>query len=124
MGGASAVAVDDDDDDDDDDVDDDDDDDEFLVKKPNKSKSKTSNSKKLSFEAATANRGVVYINRPTPYMRPDKVRHLLQQYADVTRIFLQPEDETVRKRRRKEGGNRKMRYKEGWVEFASKRDVR
>lgn len=79
--------------------------------------------KRLS-AAETARRGVVYINRPPPYMRPDKVRHLLQQYADVTRIFLQPEDETIRRRRRKEGGNRRQRYKEGWVEFADRKEVR
>jgi len=79
---------------------------------------------KRLLKSATAKRGVVYINRPPPYMRPDKVRHLLQQYADITRIYLAPEDETVRRRRRKEGGNRKQRYTEGWVEFASKKEVR
>ena len=72
---------------------------------------KKQGAKKVKISASeAAKRGVVYISRPPPYMRPDKVRHLLQQYAEVTRIYLAPEDETVRRRRRKQGGNRKMRF--------------
>ena len=89
----------------------------------NHKKNKKQRKNKRLSEAETAKRGVVYINRPPPYMRPDKVRHLLQQYAPVTRIYLAPEDETVRRRRRKDGGNRKKRYSEGWVEFESRKSV-
>lgn len=38
-------------------------------------------------------KGVIYLSRIPPHMKPEKIRHLLGQYGDVLRIFLQPESE-------------------------------
>ena len=57
-------------------------------------------------------------------MRPDKVKHLLEQYGEVTRLYLVPEDAAVARRRKKLGGQRTTNYTEGWIEFADKRDAK
>ena len=54
-------------------------------------------------------------------MRLDKLHHLMSQYGAVGRIYLHPESEEVRKRRVKNGGNKRKKYTDGWVEFLDKR---
>jgi ESF2/ABP1 family protein len=54
-------------------------------------------------------------------MKVAKLRHLMEQYGKVGRIYCQLEDKTVKKRRVKLGGNRKSNFTEGWVEFNDKR---
>jgi hypothetical protein len=44
-----------------------------------------------AFNAAQARTGVVYISRIPPGMRPPKVRHLMSQYGEVARVYLQQE---------------------------------
>jgi ESF2/ABP1 family protein len=66
-------------------------------------------------------KGVVYMSRVPPFMKPEKVRHLLSQYGDVERIYLVEEDKTHRKKRLNAGGNRKVNYTEGWIEFSRKK---
>jgi len=68
--------------------------------------------------------GIVYINNPPVYMKPVKVKHLLSQYGSVTNIYLSPEDESMRKKRKKAGGSSKVRYTEGWIEFKDKNDAK
>ena len=66
------------------------------------------------------NRGVCYIARVPPYLKPNAIRNMLDGYGtQVLRIFLQPEDSAVRQRRVKSGGNKKNCFSEGWVEFLS-----
>ena len=43
------------------------------------------------FREENEKKGVVYLSRIPPYMRPIKLRHLLSQYGDVLRIYLEPE---------------------------------
>ena len=62
-------------------------------------------------------RGVVYIASVPPFMRPAKMKHLLSQFSPVTNLYLVPEDDSKRKRRQKGGGNRKIKFVEGWAEF-------
>jgi len=58
-------------------------------------------------------------------MTPTKIKSLLSDFAEVTRVYLVEEDASVRKRRKKEfGGSGGKRYIEGWVEFASKRKAK
>lgn len=45
----------------------------------------------LRFNEAQARAGVVYITRIPPGMRPAKVRHLMRQYGEVGRVYLQQE---------------------------------
>lgn len=73
-----------------------------------------------SYTRRLEKRGVVYISWIPPRITPSKLKQLLEQFK-VTRIYLVPEDEAVRKRRRKLGGNGSRRFREGWIEFASKK---
>ncbi|KAJ1998443.1 Activator of basal transcription 1 [Coemansia sp. RSA 2322] len=65
--------------------------------------------------------GVVYMSRVPPFMKPIKVRQMLQKYGDIGRIYLVEEEDKQRKRRVKGGGNRKRQFTEGWIEFANKK---
>lgn len=76
--------------------------------------------KLAEFNAAERRRGVLYIPRLPPFMKPIKIRHLLERYGEIGRIYLAPEDPAVYRRRIKSGGNKKVMYTEGWVEFADK----
>ena len=48
-----------------------------------------------AFKAAKEGTGVVYISRIPPGMRPTKVRHLMNQYGEVGKVYLQQEGECV-----------------------------
>ncbi|KAJ2454205.1 RNA-binding ATPase activator esf2 [Coemansia sp. RSA 2336] len=65
--------------------------------------------------------GVVYMSRVPPYMKPIQVRHMLEKYAQIGRIYLVEEDEQRRKQRKKSGGNKRRQYVEGWIEFKNKK---
>ena len=68
--------------------------------------------------------GVIYLTRVPPFMKPATVRHLLQAYGEIGRIFLTPEDSTLHTRRVKAGGNKKRTFVDGWVEFLSKKEAK
>jgi len=53
-----------------------------------------------------------------------QVRHLLQKFGEIGRIYLTPENSAVTKRRRKMGGNKRVKYEDGWVEFMDKKKAR
>ena len=44
-----------------------------------------------AFTAAKEKTGVIYISRIPPGMRPTKVRHLMSQYGEVGKVYLQQE---------------------------------
>lgn len=71
--------------------------------------------------AACTNVLQIYISRVPPFMKPEKLKHLLGQYGDINRIYLVPEDKTHHKKRVANGGNRKQSYTEGWIEFLDKK---
>jgi ESF2/ABP1 family protein len=81
-------------------------------------------SKVLKFKQEKDRTGVVYISRVPPYMKPEKVRHLLSKHGEILRIFLSPEDPAIRKKRKMMGGNKRQSYVDGWVEFADKKVAR
>ncbi|XP_026189516.1 activator of basal transcription 1 isoform X2 [Mastacembelus armatus] len=64
--------------------------------------------------------GIIYLGHIPPRLRPKHLRNLLSVYGEIGRIFLQPEDGQVRKRKRK-SGLRRCDFTEGWVEFRDKR---
>lgn len=70
--------------------------------------------------AAIKKSGVVYLSRVPPFMKPQKLRSLLEPYGAINRIFLTPEDPTSHTRRVRNGGNKKRSYTDGWVEFVNK----
>ncbi|KAM6982023.1 activator of basal transcription 1, partial [Tautogolabrus adspersus] len=101
---------------DDDDDDDDDGDDDISIKKNSKQKGSggTSCSDRKSVP------GIIYLGHIPPRLRPKHLRNLLSAYGEIGRIFLQPEDGQVRKRKKK-SGLRRCDFTEGWVEFSDKR---
>eukprot|EP00192_Tetraselmis_astigmatica_P020786 CAMPEP_0117660030 /NCGR_PEP_ID=MMETSP0804-20121206/6748_1 /TAXON_ID=1074897 /ORGANISM="Tetraselmis astigmatica, Strain CCMP880" /LENGTH=267 /DNA_ID=CAMNT_0005466727 /DNA_START=52 /DNA_END=855 /DNA_ORIENTATION=+ len=53
--------------------------------------------------------------------KPAKVKHLLSPYGEIGRLYLAPEDASLRKDRKRKGGNSGKEFTEGWVEFEDKR---
>ncbi|KAI1373257.1 Pre-rRNA-processing protein ESF2 [Hypoxylon crocopeplum] len=78
----------------------------------------------VASEAAIKKSGLVYLSRIPPFMKPSKLRSLLEPYGKINRIFLTPEDPQDRSRRIRQGGNKKHMYTDGWVEFTDKRDAK
>ncbi|KAM7202001.1 hypothetical protein V8F33_003008 [Rhypophila sp. PSN 637] len=78
----------------------------------------------VSTQSAIKKSGVVYLSRIPPFMKPAKVRSLLEPYGKINRMFLAPEDPTAHARRVRAGGNKKKSYTEGWVEFVNKKDAK
>eukprot|EP00056_Hartaetosiga_gracilis_P014419 m.240522 g.240522 ORF g.240522 m.240522 type:complete len:253 (+) comp15329_c0_seq1:78-836(+) len=72
-------------------------------------------------ETKKLTKGIIYFSTIPLHMKPMKVKHLMQKYGEVDRIFLQPEDPRKRRQRIKNGGSKKVNYTEGWVEFKDKR---
>ncbi|GMM29501.1 RNA-binding ATPase activator [Martiniozyma asiatica (nom. inval.)] len=68
--------------------------------------------------------GVVYMSSIPPYMKPAKIRHIMSRFGTVDRIYLKPEDSSAYKSRIKQGGNKKKKFDEGWVEFTLKKDAK
>lgn len=82
---------------------------------------KLSMKKTEDFNETLKKRGVIYVARIPPRMTPTKLKTILSDFGEVTRVFCQEEDAAKRKRRRKATGNGSKRYVEGWVEYASKK---
>jgi ESF2/ABP1 family protein len=74
--------------------------------------------------AAIKRSGVVYLSRIPPFMKPTKLRSLLEPYGAINRIFLTPEDPASHTRRVRNGGNKKRSFVDGWVEFINKADAK
>ncbi|KAJ9144331.1 Pre-rRNA-processing protein ESF2 [Coniochaeta hoffmannii] len=78
----------------------------------------------VATEAAIKKSGVVYLSRIPPFMKPQKLRSLLEPYGKINRIFLSPEDPAAHTRRVKSGGNKKRSFVDGWVEFVNKKEAK
>lgn len=78
----------------------------------------------VASEKAIKKSGVVYLSRIPPFMKPAKLRSLLEPYGDINRIFLTPEDPTSHTKRVRNGGNKKRSFADGWVEFINKVDAK
>lgn len=78
----------------------------------------------VTSDKAVHRSGVVYLSRIPPFMKPAKLRSLLEPYGAINRIFLAPEDPTAHARRVKAGGNKKRSFTEGWVEFLRKKEAK
>jgi ESF2/ABP1 family protein len=87
--------------------------------------SKPLSKKNLVATAAAIKRsGVVYLSRIPPFMKPQKLRSLLEPYGAINRIFLTPEDPASHTRRVRNGGNKKRSFTVGWVEYVNKADAK
>lgn len=68
--------------------------------------------------------GVIYLSSIPPYMKPVKVKQVLERFGEVGHIYLAPEDPKAYSRRVKSGGNRKKKFVEGWAEFLNKKNAK
>lgn len=68
--------------------------------------------------------GVVHLTLVPPFMQPAKLRQIMLRFGPVGRIFLQPEEESVRQKRIKYGGNKRQNFVQGWVEFEKKKHAK
>ncbi|KAK2071768.1 hypothetical protein P8C59_006165 [Phyllachora maydis] len=75
-------------------------------------------------DKAVKKSGVVYISRIPPYMKPAKLRNLLEPFGKINRTFLTPEDPQAHARRVRNGGNKRKLFTEGWVEFVDKKKAK
>lgn len=75
-------------------------------------------------EPAIKKSGVLYISRVPPFMKPHKLRTLLEPFGTINKTYLAPEDPTSHARRVRSGGNKKRLFTEGWAEFVDKRDAK
>ncbi|CCU74680.1 unnamed protein product [Blumeria hordei] len=78
----------------------------------------------IATAAAVKRSGVVYLSRIPPFMKPTKLRSLLEPYGAINRLFLTPEDPSAHARRVRHGGNKKRSFIDGWVEFVNKSDAK
>jgi len=68
--------------------------------------------------------GVIYLSTIPPYMKPIKLRQILERFGEVGRIYLSPEDPKAYSARVKSGGNRKKKFVEGWAEYLNKKNAK
>jgi ESF2/ABP1 family protein len=80
-----------------------------------------SKKKQEKFTAEAERAGVVYLSRIPPYMQPQKLRFMLEQYGETRRLFLTPEDAAIARKRKKMTKKSRKHFTEGWVEFADKK---
>ena len=78
----------------------------------------------VSTESAIKKSGVLYVSRIPPFMKPHKLRTLLEPFGTINRTYLAPEDPASHQRRVRAGGNKKKLFTEGWVEFVDKKDAK
>jgi ESF2/ABP1 family protein len=92
-----------------------------AMKTKKKKKKVLSRAKLERVKAKAERRGIVYVSRIPPHMKPAKLRQLLAAYGEVGRVYCTPEDAAVRRKRKAHGGNTGKNFVEGWVEFEDKR---
>ncbi|XP_064652521.1 activator of basal transcription 1-like [Lineus longissimus] len=68
-------------------------------------------------ENIEAEAGIVYLSRIPTYMGVNHMRHIMSQYGEVGKIFLQPAD-------KQKPGNKRRQFSEGWVEFLDKKKAK
>eukprot|EP00339_Tiarina_fusa_P011514 CAMPEP_0117057118 /NCGR_PEP_ID=MMETSP0472-20121206/39641_1 /TAXON_ID=693140 ORGANISM="Tiarina fusus, Strain LIS" /NCGR_SAMPLE_ID=MMETSP0472 /ASSEMBLY_ACC=CAM_ASM_000603 /LENGTH=256 /DNA_ID=CAMNT_0004773853 /DNA_START=3 /DNA_END=769 /DNA_ORIENTATION=+ len=73
------------------------------------------------FKEDQDNRGIIYISKVPPFMKPEKVRYIMSQFGEVDRIYLTAESSERKNARKKRGGTKKTCYLDGWVEFKDKK---
>jgi ESF2/ABP1 family protein len=94
------------------------------VKSKSSSSSSSSSSLKKNAEKYTEKlnkRGVIYLSRVPPFMKPNKARNIFEEFGEVTRLYLAEEDSSIRNKRKSNGGNGSKQFVEGWIEYSDKK---
>jgi ESF2/ABP1 family protein len=47
--------------------------------------------KLAKFKKAQDNTGIIYLSSIPPFMKPSKIKHLLEQFGNIGRVYLAPE---------------------------------
>ncbi|EDO06803.1 uncharacterized protein BBOV_IV004420 [Babesia bovis T2Bo] len=68
--------------------------------------------------------GVIFISRIPPFMSIKKIRSYFSKFGQVGKIYAEPETLANYKKRVKLGGNTKLKFEHGWVEFLDKKDAK
>ena len=71
--------------------------------------------------------GVVFLSRIPPTMSPHELRGYLVPFGKVNRIYLAPDEKTVKTGKlasKNPRDHRKARFTEGWVEFYRRKDAK
>ncbi|CAN8068507.1 unnamed protein product [Agarophyton chilense] len=72
-----------------------------------------------------ATRGVIYLSRLPPNIEITSVRMLLSRTGKITNMWLRPETREQQKQRLALGGSRRRTiFRDGWVEYSSRKDAR
>ena len=66
----------------------------------------------------------MYLGSIPPRMKPQKLRQMLSAHGALDRMYLTPEDPSLRLKRKKFGHNSGLNYVEGWVEFRRKKKAK
>ncbi|KAI9498061.1 hypothetical protein BDB00DRAFT_755403 [Zychaea mexicana] len=96
----------------------------------NSDKKKKKKVKKLTpeeleaFEKQQKNTGVCYMSRIPMFMTPTRLRDFLSKHAELGRIYLEKEDPKITAKRRKYHKNKRVNYREGWIEFKDKKKAK
>lgn len=65
-------------------------------------------------------KGICYLSSIPPFMTVSGLRRYFKKYK-VDRIFLRPETELSKAQRKSQGGNKKVKFIDGWMEFQDRR---
>ncbi|KAI0566174.1 activator of basal transcription 1 [Gracilaria domingensis] len=80
---------------------------------------------KRKLKSKKAKRGVIYLSRLPPNIEITSVRTLLSRMGTITNMWLRPETREQQKQRLSLGGSRRRTtFRDGWVEYSSRRDAR
>jgi hypothetical protein len=77
-----------------------------LKEKKGKNKKLLSQERLRRLTEAADRRGVVYVSRLPPHMKPAKLRQLLSQYGEIGRVYCAPEAPSSRAARQRTSGSR------------------
>lgn len=97
-----------------------------IRKKPQRDHESDDAPHKKPRKSSSSTPGIVYVSRVPPGMTPQKVKHLMERWGEVGRIYAQKKDAppaTASKASQKAAKKRheKAMYTEAWVEFLDKK---
>ncbi|XP_954419.1 uncharacterized protein TA21300 [Theileria annulata] len=65
--------------------------------------------------------GIIYISRIPPYMGLSKLRSYFSNFGTLGKIYAHPESVGEYNKRIKMGGNKRLKFTHGWIQFSDKR---